>query len=84
MALIPEDSLSSRLDEVEAFKQSPPGRLLEANPSFVTIGLVVQILGALYYQDNHGHVPTVEADLIKGALHLGMITGQILFGVFGD
>lgn len=50
----------------------------------ITIGLVVPMLGYLYYKDEHGTVPTVSADIIKGGLSIGMILGQLLFGVFGD
>ncbi|CAI7636163.1 hypothetical protein N7533_013679 [Penicillium manginii] len=48
----------------------------------LTIGLVVPILGYLYYQD--GKVPTVDSDVMKGGLSLGMVIGQLLFGVLSD
>ncbi|KAJ5376708.1 hypothetical protein N7509_013594, partial [Penicillium cosmopolitanum] len=48
----------------------------------LTIGLVVPILGYLYYQD--GKVPTVDSDVMKGGLSLGMVVGQLLFGVLSD
>ncbi|KAJ5500022.1 hypothetical protein N7453_009073 [Penicillium expansum] len=48
----------------------------------LTIGLVVPILGYLYFQD--GKVPTVDSDIIKGGLSLGMVVGQLLFGVMSD
>lgn len=52
----------------------------------ITIGLVVPMLGYLYYADatNKGSVPTVQASIIKGALAIGMIVGQLGFGLFGD
>jgi PHS family inorganic phosphate transporter-like MFS transporter len=50
----------------------------------ISIGLVVPILGYLYFQDEKSRVPTVSADVMKGSLLLGMIVGQLLFGVFGD
>ncbi|KAK5698965.1 hypothetical protein LTR97_006614 [Elasticomyces elasticus] len=50
----------------------------------ITIGLVVPILGYLYYDDNKNKVPTIPQDVIKGALSIGMIFGQIGFGLFGD
>ena len=50
----------------------------------ITIGLVVPIIGYLYYADDKNAVPTVQQDVIKGALSLGMIVGQIGFGLFGD
>jgi PHS family inorganic phosphate transporter-like MFS transporter len=50
----------------------------------ITIGLVVPILGYIYFKDEHNKVPTVQGDIIKGALSLGMIAGQLFFGVFGD
>jgi PHS family inorganic phosphate transporter-like MFS transporter len=39
-------------------------------------------LGYLYYQD--GTVPAVASDVIKGGLSLGMVFGQLLFGVLSD
>ncbi|KAJ5748743.1 uncharacterized protein N7511_010439 [Penicillium nucicola] len=48
----------------------------------LTIGLVVPILGYLYFQD--GKVPSVQSDIIKGGLSLGMVVGQLLFGVLSD
>ncbi|KAK5746622.1 hypothetical protein LTR17_000638 [Elasticomyces elasticus] len=50
----------------------------------ITIGLVVPIVGYLYYDDNKNKVPTVPQDVIKGALSIGMIFGQIGFGISGD
>ncbi|KAK3672049.1 hypothetical protein LTR78_008019 [Recurvomyces mirabilis] len=50
----------------------------------ITIGLVVPIIGYLYYEDHKYSVPTIQQDTIKGALALGMIVGQISFGLFGD
>jgi PHS family inorganic phosphate transporter-like MFS transporter len=34
----------------------------------ITIGLVVPMIGYLYYADEDGEVPTVPSDVIKGAL----------------
>ena len=42
------------------------------------------MLGYIYFQDEKNKVPTVSLDVIKGSLPLGMIVGQLLFGVFGD
>lgn len=50
----------------------------------ISIGLVVPIIGYLYYADDGGEVPTVPNDVIKGGLSLGMIVGQLGFGIFGD
>lgn len=50
----------------------------------ITIGLVVPMLGYLYWGEEHGKVPTVSSDVIKGGLSIGMILGQLLFGIFGD
>lgn len=50
----------------------------------VTIGLIVPMIGYIYYQDNGDKVPTVPSDVIKGGLSLGMIVGQLGFGLFGD
>jgi PHS family inorganic phosphate transporter-like MFS transporter len=45
---------------------------------------VVPILGYLYFQDSKGTVPAVDSDVIKGSLNLGMVVGQLSFGVLGD
>ncbi|KAL5336933.1 major facilitator superfamily domain-containing protein [Aspergillus crustosus] len=50
----------------------------------LTIGLVVPILGYLYFQESEGSVPAVDSDIMKGGLSLGMVVGQIVFGVLGD
>ncbi|TKA21998.1 hypothetical protein B0A50_08496 [Salinomyces thailandicus] len=50
----------------------------------ITIGLVVPIIGYLYYANEGDTVPTVPADAIKGAYAIGMIIGQLAFGLFGD
>ncbi|KAL4872787.1 hypothetical protein BDV12DRAFT_210134 [Aspergillus spectabilis] len=50
----------------------------------LTIGLVVPILGYLYFQEHEGSVPAVDSDIMKGGLSLGMVIGQIVFGVLGD
>lgn len=42
------------------------------------------MLGYLYFADEKGKVPTVQADIIKGSLSIGMIVGQVFFGIFGD
>lgn len=45
-------------------------------------GAVVPILGYLYFPK--GSVPAVDSDVIKGSLNLGMVVGQITFGILGD
>ncbi|PVH84325.1 MFS general substrate transporter [Cadophora sp. DSE1049] len=50
----------------------------------ITIGLVVPMLGYIYFQDDKNTVPTVKSSIMKGALSLGMIVGQLVFGVLGD
>ncbi|OAL26213.1 hypothetical protein AYO22_04391 [Fonsecaea multimorphosa] len=50
----------------------------------LSIGLAVPMLGYLYFQDEKNKVPTVPADAIKASLSMGMIVGQIGFGIFGD
>ncbi|KAF2164026.1 hypothetical protein M409DRAFT_57122 [Zasmidium cellare ATCC 36951] len=50
----------------------------------ISIGLVVPMIGYVYYQDDKGTVPTVSSDVIKGGLSIGMIIGQLMFGLFGD
>ena len=43
---------------------------------------MVPILGYLYFED--GKVSTVDSDIMKGGLSLGMVIGQLLFGVLSD
>jgi PHS family inorganic phosphate transporter-like MFS transporter len=50
----------------------------------ITIGLIVPMLGYIYFQEEKNKVPTFSSDVIKGSLPLGMIVGQLLFGVIGD
>lgn len=45
---------------------------------------VVPILGYLYFEDHDSSVPSVDSDIMKGGLSLGMIVGQVLFGLLGD
>ena len=45
---------------------------------------VVPMLGYLYFEDEKNKIPTVPADTIKASLSLGMMLGQIGFGIFGD
>jgi MFS transporter, PHS family, inorganic phosphate transporter len=42
------------------------------------------MIGYLYFTDAKSTVPTNQNDSMKGALSIGMIFGQILFGFFGD
>lgn len=42
------------------------------------------MIGYLYFQDKGNAVPTVNSDTIKGCLSVGMIIGQLVFGLFGD
>ncbi|KIV79366.1 hypothetical protein PV11_06929 [Exophiala sideris] len=50
----------------------------------ISIGLVVPMLGYLYYSDEKNTIPTFQGDLIKAGLAIGMVCGQIGFGLFGD
>ena len=42
------------------------------------------MLGYLYFQDEKNAIPTVPSDVIKASFSMGMVLGQILFGIFGD
>lgn len=42
------------------------------------------MLGYLYFADEDNKIPTLKGDTIKAALSMGMMVGQIGFGVFGD
>lgn len=50
----------------------------------ISIGLVVPIIGYLYYSDTKASIPTFSGDLIKAGMAIGMVCGQLLFGIFGD
>ena len=60
--------------------------IIRSNMSlFVTNSFaVVPMLGYLYWQDQGGEIPTVQSDIMKGTLNVGMAVGQLLFGVLGD
>lgn len=47
---------------------------------------MVPVLGYLYFQKDgdSSKVPPVNSDIMKGGLSLGMIVGQLLFGLLGD
>jgi len=49
-----------------------------------TIGLVVPMIGYLYYEHEKNTVPTLKGSIIKAGLSMGMICGQLTFGIFGD
>lgn len=42
------------------------------------------MLGYLYFNDEKNKIPTFSGDLIKASLSIGMIMGQLCFGIFGD
>ncbi len=42
------------------------------------------MLGYLYFEDNKNKIPTISGDLIKAGLAIGMVCGQLGFGIFGD
>ena len=46
--------------------------------------VVVPVLGYVYFQDQSHEVPLGYANAIKASLFVGMIVGQLLFGVLGD
>ncbi|KAL6251428.1 hypothetical protein RBB50_001637 [Rhinocladiella similis] len=50
----------------------------------ISIGLVVPMIGYLYFDDEKNKIPTISGDLIKSGLAIGMVCGQVGFGVFGD
>ncbi len=45
---------------------------------------MVPVLGYLYFQENDSEVPSVNSDIMKGGLSLGMIVGQVFFGLLSD
>src|ERR1700759_5590867 len=42
------------------------------------------MLSYIYFKDTKNTIPVHKSDLIKGSLSLGMIIGQIGFGILGD
>jgi PHS family inorganic phosphate transporter-like MFS transporter len=42
------------------------------------------MIGYTYSVDTKNTIPVNQGDSIKGALAIGMIFGQIIFGSFGD
>ncbi|EXJ57315.1 hypothetical protein A1O7_07662 [Cladophialophora yegresii CBS 114405] len=52
----------------------------------LSIGLVVVVpmLGHLYFEAEQNKIPTLPADTIKASLSIGMIIGQLGFGILGD
>lgn len=42
------------------------------------------MIGYLYFKDEKNTVPTMKGDIIKGGLSIGMVCGQLFFGIFGD
>ncbi|KIW65921.1 hypothetical protein PV04_08135 [Phialophora macrospora] len=50
----------------------------------LSIGLVVPMLGYLYFEDEKNKIPTLQGDTMKAALSIGMVVGQLGFGILGD
>ncbi|CAH0020165.1 unnamed protein product [Clonostachys rhizophaga] len=48
------------------------------------IGLVVPMLGYVYFKDSKNAVPSDKGGIIKAGLTLGMMAGQLIFGFLGD
>jgi PHS family inorganic phosphate transporter-like MFS transporter len=42
------------------------------------------MIGYIHFKDESNTIPTHKSDLIKGSLSLGMIVGQLGFGILGD
>lgn len=42
------------------------------------------MIGYIYFKNEKNAVPVIQGDEIKGSLSLGMIVGQLGFGLFGD
>ncbi|KAL7787070.1 inorganic phosphate transporter [Trichoderma ceciliae] len=49
-----------------------------------TIGLVVPMIGYLYFADSHNTPSAIQSDEIKGSFQVGMVIGQLFFGSLGD
>ncbi|KAF2671402.1 MFS general substrate transporter [Microthyrium microscopicum] len=50
----------------------------------LAIGLVVQMLGYIYFKDEKNALGVIQGDEVKAGLSLGMIGGQLAFGILGD
>lgn len=42
------------------------------------------MIGYIYFKDEKSTISTIKGDEIKGGLSIGMICGQLTFGLFGD
>jgi PHS family inorganic phosphate transporter-like MFS transporter len=42
------------------------------------------MVGYIHFKDSKNAIPVHKSDVIKGSLSLGMIVGQIGFGILGD
>lgn len=69
-------------------RHDPPKCLAKSSKfgGFVTdsCNTVVPMLGYIYFQDTQNAVPSSKGDIIKGSLSIGMVIGQIIFGILGD
>jgi PHS family inorganic phosphate transporter-like MFS transporter len=52
--------------------------------STVLTYLVVQMLGYIYFKDKKNTLGVMQGDEVKAGLSLGMIGGQLAFGLLGD
>ncbi|KAK9452813.1 major facilitator superfamily domain-containing protein [Dipodascopsis uninucleata] len=48
------------------------------------IGLVVPMLGYIYFEDTNGSISTLSANVIKATFSIGMVVGQLVFGIVAD
>ncbi|OBT94200.1 Inorganic phosphate transporter pho84 [Pseudogymnoascus verrucosus] len=50
----------------------------------ITMGLVVPMIGLIYFKDSGSVVKSSQSDAMKGSLSLGMVFGQVGSGILGD
>ncbi|KAF9351383.1 Inorganic phosphate transporter pho84 [Mortierella sp. NVP85] len=62
---------------------SGTGFLTDAYDVFI-IGLVVPMLGHVYYKESGGHIPPGVEGALKGMASFGTLVGQLVFGYLGD
>ncbi|CAF0875134.1 unnamed protein product [Brachionus calyciflorus] len=48
------------------------------------INIIILMMGCVYYKDNDNTVPIYIDTLIKASSHIGILIGQLLFGVASD
>lgn len=48
------------------------------------MSLVAPVLGYIYYPHNGNAIPTNTQSAVKGSISVGVLLGQLIFGLLGD